>query len=71
MSSYTEGLYITDNPACNEFMREEWGNFPRIQFDRKLGAELALGETVDIAEESLKSILSMLGFPEIAGVIYR
>ena len=71
MSSYTEGLHITDNPACNEFMREEWGNFPRIQFDRKLGAELALGETVDIAEESLKSILSMLVFPEIAGVIYR
>ena len=71
MSSYTEGLHITDNPACNEFMRGEWGDFPRIQFDRKLGAELALGETVDIAEESLKSILSMLVFPEIAGVIYR
>lgn len=69
MSSYTEGLHITDNPACNEFMRGEWGDFPRIQFDCKLGAELALDETVDIAEESLKSILSMLVFPEIAGVI--
>ena len=35
MSSYTEGLHITNNPACNEFMRREWGDFPRIQFDRK------------------------------------
>lgn len=63
MSSYTEGLHITDNPACNEFMREEWGNFPRIQFDRNLGAELALGETVDIAEESLKKYFEYAGIP--------
>ena len=63
MSSYTEGLHITDNPACNEFMREEWGNFPRIQFDRKLGAELAPGETIDVAEKSLEEYLKYAGIP--------
>ena len=61
MSSYTEGLHITDNPACNEFMRGEWGDFPRIQFDRKLGAELAPGETIDVAEKSLKEYLKYAG----------
>ena len=63
MSSYTEGLHITDNPACNEFMRGEWGDFPRIQFDRKLGAELALGETIDVAEKSLEKYLKHAGIP--------
>ena len=57
MSSYTEGLHITDNPACNEFMRGEWGNFPRIQFDCKLGAELASDEAADINEEALRETL--------------
>ena len=69
MSSYTEGLHITDNPACNEFMREEWGNFPRIQFDRKLGAELVPGEVVDLSEERLKNILSMLKYRSSVGAI--
>ena len=46
MSSYTEGLHITDNPACNEFMRGEWGSFPKVQFDCGLGAELS-GETLE------------------------
>lgn len=64
MSSYTEGLHITDNPACNEFMRGEWGDFPRIRFDRKLGAELAPGETIDVAEENLKKYLEYAGIPE-------
>ena len=63
MSSYTEGLHVTDNPACNEFMRGEWGDFPRIQFDRKLGAELAPGETIDVAEKSLKKYLEYAGIP--------
>ena len=63
MSSYTEGLHITDNPACNEFMRGEWGNFPRIQFDRKLGAELAPGETIDVAKKRLKEYLKYAGIP--------
>lgn len=63
MNSYTEGLHVTDNPACNEFMRREWGDFPRIQFDRKLGAELAPGETIDVAEESLKEYLEYAGIP--------
>ena len=31
-------------------------DFPRVKFDRKLGAELALGETIDVAEESLKKV---------------
>ena len=63
MSSYTEGLHITDNPACNEFMRGEWGDFPKVQFDRKLGAELAPGETIDVAEKSLKKYLEYAGIP--------
>lgn len=64
MSSYTEGLHITDNPACNEFMRGEWGDFPRIQFDRKLGAELASDEAADINEEALRETLEKIGVPE-------
>lgn len=63
MSSYTEGLHITDNPACNEFMREEWGNFPKVQFDCGLGAELS-GETVDINKEALRETLEKIGVPE-------
>ena len=63
MSSYTEGLHITDNPACNEFMRGEWGDFPRIQFDCGLGAELS-GETVDINKEALRETLEKIGVPE-------
>ena len=64
MSSYTEGLHITDNPACNEFMRGEWGDFPRIQFDRKLGAELTSDEATDINEEALRETLEKIGAPE-------
>ena len=64
LSSYTEGLHITDNPACNEFMRGEWGDFPRIQFDRKLGAELASDETADINEDALRETLEKIGVPE-------
>lgn len=56
MSSCTEGLHITDNPACNEFMREEWGDFPKVQFDCGLDAELS-GETVDINKEALRETL--------------
>lgn len=63
MSSYTEGLHITDNPACNEFMRGEWGDFPRIQFDCGLGAELS-GETVDINKDALRETLEKIGVPE-------
>ena len=37
-------------------------DFPRVQFDRKLGAELALGETVDIAK-SLEKYLKHAGIP--------
>ena len=36
-------------------------DFPRVQFDRKLGAELALGETIDIAEKSLEEYLKYAG----------
>ena len=64
MSSYTEGLHITDNPACNEFMRGEWGDFPRIQFDCGLGAELASDETADINEDALRETLEKIGVPE-------
>lgn len=63
MSSYTEGLHITDNPACNEFIREEWGNFPKVQFDCGLGAELS-GETVDINKDALRETLEKIGVPE-------
>ena len=63
MSSYTEGLHITDNPACNEFMRGEWGDFPKVQFDCGLGAELS-GETVDINEEALRETLEKISVPE-------
>lgn len=38
-------------------------DFPRVQFDRKLGAELALGETIDIAEKSLEKYLKHAGIP--------
>ena len=63
MSSYTEGLHITDNPACNEFIREEWGSFPKVQFDCGLGAELS-GETVDINKDALRETLEKIGVPE-------
>ena len=63
MNSYTEGLHITDNPACNEFMRGEWGSFPKVQFDCGLGADLAPGETIDVTEESLKKYLEYAGIP--------
>lgn len=63
MSSYTEGLHITDNPACNEFMRGEWGSFPKVQFDCGLGAELS-GETVDINKDALRETLEKIGVPE-------
>ena len=32
-------------------------DFPRVKFDRKLGAELAPCETIDIAEKSLEKYL--------------
>ena len=38
-----------DFPSCEGIVNVD-RNLPRVQFDRKLGAELALGETIDIAE---------------------
>ena len=38
-----------DFPYCEGIVSVN-RDFPRIQFDRKLGAELALGETIDVAE---------------------
>ena len=60
MSSYTEGLHITDNPACNEFMRGEWGDFPRIQFDCGLGAELASDEARILMRRRCAKLLKKL-----------
>ena len=42
-----------DFPSCEGRVSVK-RDFPRVQFDRKLGAELALGETIDIAK-SLES----------------
>lgn len=43
-------------------------DFPKIQFDRKLGAELVPGEVIDLSEERLKNILSMLRYRSSDGV---
>jgi len=51
-----------DFPSCEGIVSVD-RDFPKIQFDRKLGAELAPGETIDVAEESLKKYLEYAGIP--------
>ena len=50
-----------DFPSCEGRVSVK-RDFPRVQFDRKLGAELALGETIDIAK-SLEKYLKHAGIP--------
>lgn len=51
-----------DFPSCEGIVSVN-RDFPRVQFDRELGAELAPCETIDIAEESLKKYLKHAGIP--------
>jgi len=45
-----------DFPSCEGIVTVDH-DFPKIQFDRKLGAELVPGEVVDLSEERLKKYL--------------
>lgn len=57
-----------DFPSCEGIVTVDH-DFPKIQLDRKLGAELVPGEVVDLSEERLKNILSMLKYRSSAGAI--
>ena len=44
-----------DFPSCEGIVTVDH-DFPKIQLDRKLGAELVPGEVVDLSEERIKKI---------------
>lgn len=51
-----------DFPSCEGSVSVS-RDFPRVQFDCELGAELAPGETIDVAEKSLEEYLKHAGIP--------
>ena len=51
-----------DFPYCEGIVSVK-RDFPRVQFDRKLGAELASDEAADINEEALRETLEKIGVP--------
>lgn len=52
-----------DFPSCEGIVTVDH-DFPKIQLDRKLGAELVPGEVVDLSEERLKKYLEYAEIPE-------
>lgn len=52
-----------DFPSCEGIVTVDH-DFPKIQLDRKLGAELVPGEVVDLSEERIKKYLEYAEIPE-------
>ena len=54
---------VVDFSSCEGLVNVDH-DFPKIQFDRKLGAELVPGEVVDLSEERLEKYLEHAEIPE-------